>query len=80
MVGSAAISAWVAYLAFWILLVRGCVGGELGRRGCAIALALWIAGYGVFRQLPSYAPFASYVAVLDIALVFVIFKGDVRVT
>ncbi|HEY1308160.1 MAG TPA: hypothetical protein VGF24_31620 [Vicinamibacterales bacterium] len=78
--GSAAIGAWVVYLAFCILLVRGYVGGELGRRGCAIALVLWIAGYGVFRQLPFYAPFASYVAVLDIALVFVIFKGDVRLT
>jgi len=80
MVGSAAIGAWVAYLAFWILLVRGYAGGELGGRGCTIALALWIAGYAVFRQLPSYAPFASYVAVLDIALVFVIFRGDVRLT
>jgi hypothetical protein len=29
---------------------------------------------------PARAMFSSYVAILDIALVFIIFKGDVRLT
>jgi len=46
-------------------------------------LLLWVAGAAGLPYVP-YAParamFSSYVAVLDIALVFIIFKGDVRLT
>jgi len=42
---------------------------------------LWIVGLIAFRYAPLgpvRAMFSSFVAVLDIALVFTIFKGDVR--
>ena len=78
--GSAAIGAWIAHLAFWILLVRGYSAGELRVRGCLIAVALWLAGFVGLAYLPYSPPFATYIAVVDIGLVFVIFKGDVRLT
>ena len=75
--GSAAIGGWIAHIAFWILVVRGYAGGDLSLRGCAIAIGLWIAGYFVLGR---YIPFASYIALIDIGLVLMIFKGDLRIT
>ena len=47
----------------------------------AVFAALWLAGYLLLRTLPQGVPlFVSYVAVLDIALVFAVFRGDVRLT
>ena len=81
--GSPAIAAWIAHLAFWGLLGFGLVTGTLSARGAIVVLLLWIAGAAGLRYAP-YAParamLSSYVAILDIALVFVIFKGDVRLT
>ena len=81
MMGSPAIGAWVAHLAFWILTGWGLFTGELSPRAAAVFLLLWLAG---FFGLP-YAPygaalFAPFVAVLDIVLVIMVFKGDVRLT
>jgi Na+-driven multidrug efflux pump len=78
--GSAAIGGAIAHIAFWILLVRGYVSDEIGVRGCAIALALWAIGLFVLPRLPYAPPFSTYIAVVDIGLVFAIFKGDVRLT
>jgi hypothetical protein len=47
-------------------------------KGTAIFLLLWLAGFAGSRFLVYGMPFTPYVAVLDIALVFAIFKGDVR--
>ena len=81
--GSPAIAAWIAHLAFWGLLTFGVVTGMLSARGVIVVLLLWIAGAAGLPYAP-YAParamFSSYVAILDIALVFIIFKGDVRLT
>lgn len=79
MVGSALVGAWIAHVAFWCLLVWGLMTGELGRRGAVIAVVLWLAGYIGLSFVP-IGLFPSFVAVLDIGLVFVIFKGDVRLT
>lgn len=78
--GSAAVGAWIAHLAFWILLVAGVASGGLGRRGLALVLALWLAGCAALPFLPyGAALLPSFVAVLDIALVLVIFEGDVHI-
>ena len=54
---------------------------ELGVKGIAVFVALWVAGLYGLPYVPSVeAMFSSFVAVLDIALVFLIFKGDVRLT
>jgi hypothetical protein len=44
--------------------------------------AMWLAGLFELPRLPyepARAMFSSFVAVLDMALVFVIFKGDLRI-
>jgi hypothetical protein len=76
--GSAGLAAWVAHGAFWALLGLGWLFDELGVAGIAVFVALWIIGYFGLPYLPNGAAlFAPFVAVLDIALVFAIFKGDV---
>jgi hypothetical protein len=81
--GSPAIAAWIAQLAFWGLIAFGLVTGTLSASRAIVLLLLWIAGAAGLPYAP-YAParamFSSYVAILDIALVFIIFKGDVRLT
>jgi hypothetical protein len=79
--GSPAVAAWIAHLTFWGLLVYGWMRDELGVKGIAVFVALWVAGLYGLPYVPSVeAMFSSFVAVLDIALVFLIFKGDVRLT
>jgi hypothetical protein len=68
----------IAHLLFWILLPIGV--SEIGGRACAVYAALWLIGYVGSRWLLSGGPaFASYVAILDIALVLHVFQGDVRI-
>jgi hypothetical protein len=78
--GSPAVAAWIAHLTFWALLVYGWIRNELGVRGIAVFLTLWVAGLYGLPYVSNYgqALFSSFVAVLDIALVFLIFKGDIR--
>lgn len=76
---SIGIAAFVGFWAFWILLAFGYIVGELSIKQVAVFLVLWIIGrigLGYLRPQAS-AFFSPYVAVLDIALVFVVFKGDV---
>ena len=62
----------------WTLLACGWFSEEPGLRGTAVFVGLWLMGLFGFRVLPyGDALFAPFVAVLDIALVFAIFKGDV---
>ena len=78
---SAGIAALVAHVAFWVLLAYGWFWDELGVRGIAIFVACWIAGMYLVRLVPyGSGMFFSYVALLDIVLVFIIFKGDVPLT
>lgn len=81
MIGSPGLAAWIAHLAFWALIAWGWAAAELRTKGLVIFLLLWLAG---FIGLP-YAPygaalFSSYVALLDVVLVLVIFKADLPIT
>jgi hypothetical protein len=66
----------VALWGFWLLLGGGWMLGELSAKGAGVFVLLWIAGVAGSRFL---APglLLPYVALLDIALVFVVFEGDV---
>jgi len=82
MAGSPVVAGVIAQLAFWLLLLRGVLGGELRPKVALLFVALWLAGY---MEIPSISPFAipvvtSFVAIVDIVLLFVIYKGDVRLT
>jgi hypothetical protein len=67
----------IAHICFWGLLLIG--ASEMGRRACTVYIALWVAGFVICSRLPSGGLFfLSYVAVLDIALVFHVFGGDVQ--
>jgi hypothetical protein len=79
MVGSAGLAAWIAQIAFWALLLIGVGFGELGRKGGAFFAALWLLGSFGLQFVPSGGMLLTpYLAIVDIILVFVIFKGDVR--
>jgi hypothetical protein len=72
---STQVAAWIAHSAFVVVLFLG--WDELWR-GRVVFPLLWLFGY--FAQ--SYVPwgpalFPAYVAVIDIVLVFMVFKGDV---
>lgn len=79
---SAALASVVAHMAFWILLPYGWFVEELGPRSMVVFVALWLAGWFGLPLLHAQggAMFFSYVALLDIALVIMIFKGDVDIT
>ena len=69
-------------MAFWVLLAVGLALGELWTRRAAIFVGLWAFGALV---LPQFGPMAAmlaipYVALLDIALVLVVFGGDIRLS
>jgi hypothetical protein len=78
--GSIAVAGWIAYVAFWLLLVYGWAVDELHTPTIAIFLILWIAARFGLPYLDAGAFFITAVAVLDIALVFLIFKGDIPLT
>jgi hypothetical protein len=67
----------VAHVAFWLLLLFGIT--EIGAGRAALFVVLWGIGYAVAGWLMIGSMlFASYVAVLDIVLVLLVFKGDVQ--
>ncbi len=75
---TAQLAALVAHAAFWAVLAIGWYWDELGLRGIAVFLVLWLSGYfGLPHITNGTALFGPFVAVLDIALVFAVFKGDV---
>ena len=77
---SLGVAALIGFWSFWILLPYGYAIGELSPRQIAAFLLLWIAGRVALGYLPVTGLFSPYVAILDIALVFMIFKGDVRLS
>jgi hypothetical protein len=78
---AAGIGALIAHVAFWVLLVYGWFWEELGAKGIIAFVILWIAGYVGLQLIPQGPDmFFSWVALLDVALVFIIFKGDIRLS
>jgi hypothetical protein len=76
--GAPAVGAFLAFWGFWGLVLIGWMSGELHLRGTAVFLALWAVGRVASEYVLGGLLFVPYVAILDIALVFAIFKGDVR--
>ncbi len=78
--GSPAAAALIAHAAFWALLVFGSTSRELSLRAGVGFVVLWLAAWlgGAYR--PYWLPFSSCVAMLDVALVFVVVRGDVRLS
>jgi hypothetical protein len=76
--GSIAVAAWIAKIAFVILLAVAMWSGRLPRLSAAIFLAL---GFIVWLGLPRLPNGASLVAptlaLLDLALIFALFGRDV---
>jgi hypothetical protein len=79
MVDSPAIAGFIAWWGFWVLLGLGWLRGELRMRSLGIFLGLWLAGFFGLRSILFGLLFVPFVAILDIALVFVIFHGDVKI-
>ena len=76
------IGAMVAHAAFWVLLIIGSASGTLKNLWAAVFVLLWGTGYIVLPRIAWWTGplVTSWVAILDIALVFIVFKGDVRLT
>jgi hypothetical protein len=79
--GSSVLAVWFAHAAFWALLACGWWVGELRLGATMVFLALWLLGCIGLPYLPYGAALrAPFVAALDIALVFAVFKGDIRLS
>jgi hypothetical protein len=77
--GTLGLLPWIAHPVFWGTVFIGWSAGEISRAGVLVFVALWAAGFFVQRLLPvGFLLFPSYVAILDIVLVLLVFKGDVR--
>jgi hypothetical protein len=69
----------IAHVAFWVLLIAGRALGELGTKSTATFLVLWLAGLWGRPYTPyGTALFASFTALLDVVLVMLVFKRDIR--
>jgi hypothetical protein len=79
--GSAGIAAWIAKIAFLALLVWGATAGELRPKAITVFLLLGIGAWIGLPYLPGGSDFVtSALALIEIALVFAVFKGDIRLT
>jgi hypothetical protein len=77
--GSIAVAAWIAKIAFVVLLAVGAWSGRLRRLTAAIFLALGFAVWLGLPRLPNGVNFvAPALAILDIALVFAVFRRNIR--
>jgi hypothetical protein len=75
--GSSLVAGWIAHITFWVLIVVG--WDDLGPLRIGVLVAIWIGGLLGLSHIPFGAGlFVPLVAVLDIVLVFMVFKGDVR--
>jgi hypothetical protein len=77
---SAGIAAAIARYGFWFLLAYGWAWGELGRKRVFALVVLWLAGFLLRHLLPiGEGLFTAFVALLDVTVVLLTFKGDVRI-
>ena len=79
MIGTPLIAAWVAHVAFWVLLALAVKAKRW--RIIGVFVALWVLGYVASGQIAALSLFfMSFVAVLDIVLVFIVLRRDIRLT
>ena len=79
MIGTPVIAAWMAHVAFWVLQALAVKAARW--RIVGVFLALWVIGYVASGQIAALSLFfMPFVAVLDIALVFIVLRRDVRIT
>ncbi len=80
MINSGDIATLMAHVVFWAILAVGVGTSEIGLKTAAIFLCLWAIGWFGLPYLSSFAGLflTPYIAVLDIVLALVVFKGDVR--
>lgn len=77
MIGSPLVGWWIAHVAFWVLIALAV--RDRRWRTIGVVGVLWVAGYIASGQVSSLALFfMPYVAVLDIALVLIVLKRDIR--
>lgn len=74
MMGSVSAAGWLAHGVFWALLIVG--WQDLWPRKTALFVAIWLAGYAGLPFVHGELFFMPLVAILDIALVFLVFYGD----
>jgi len=78
---SATVAGWIAQIAFWTVLTIGAWSEDLGPKSLGVFIVLWLAGMFGLPHVSFGAGLSTpFVAVLDIALVFLVFKGDIRLT
>ena len=71
----------IAHFAFWILLVWGWWFGDLSGKRVGIFVGVWIAGAVGLGYVPMGGLFfVGWVAILDVVLVFLVAKGDIKIT
>jgi hypothetical protein len=77
-IGAAA--ALCAHVAFWVILGLGIARDDISRKAAAIFLLLWSAGFFVLPRISQFSGLflTPYLAVIDIVLVFLVLKEDVR--
>ena len=79
--GSAMVAGWIGHIVFWTVLIIGAWSEDLGPISLAVFVVLWLAGMFGLPHVSFGAGLSTpFVAVLDIALVFLVFKGDIRLT
>ena len=79
MIGSPLVGWWIAHLAFWVLIALA--ARDRRWRTIGVFAVLWLAGYVASGQVEALSLFfMPYVAILDIALVFIVLRRDVRLT
>ena len=80
MAGAPAVGGFIAFWGFWALLAIGIFRQDLGMKSSVVFLALWLAGFVALQNVLYGFLVSPYIAILDIALIFAIFKGDIRIT
>jgi hypothetical protein len=83
MAGGPIVARLFAHVVFWALLGYGALLGELRLPRIAVLIGVWLAVlFGVPRLVfdPYAMVAAAGVAVLDIVVLLMLFKGDIRLT
>jgi hypothetical protein len=78
--GAVTVAGWAAHIVFWALLLVGILNDVMSKWTAIAFAVLWIGGYFALPHFGMSGAFlvTPYVALLDVVLVLVVFRGDVR--